>query len=33
VQTPEETEINFEVPVDNESEIFDTPIVPNPEKE
>ncbi len=33
VQTPEETEINFEVPVENESEIFDTPIVPNPEKE
>jgi tetratricopeptide (TPR) repeat protein len=33
VQTPEETEINFEVPVENESEIFDAPIVPKPENE
>ena len=32
-QTPEETEIKFDVPVQNESEIFDSPIVPEPEKE
>lgn len=31
VQTPEETEIKFDVPVQNESEIFDSPIVPDPE--
>jgi TolA-binding protein len=33
LQTPEETEIKFDVPVQNESEIFDSPIVPEPEKE
>jgi tetratricopeptide (TPR) repeat protein len=35
IQTQEETEteIKFEVPVQNESEIFDSPIVPEPEKE
>ena len=33
VQTREEPEINFEVPVQNESEIFDSPIVPEPDKE
>jgi TolA-binding protein len=32
VLVPEETEIKFDVPVQNESEIFDSPIVPEPEK-
>jgi TolA-binding protein len=33
VATPEETEIKFDVPVQNESEIFDSPIVPENEPE
>ena len=32
LQTPEETEIKFELPVEKENEIFDAPIVPEPEK-
>jgi len=32
VPTPEETEIKFDVPAQNESEIFDSPIVPEQEK-